>query len=349
MAERWQQWMPFHIDRFRGSPDVRAMHPAAQMGYLYLLASAWQTEDCTVSADDLDLAADSCLGDELWEKYKARILRKFEEVSEGRLRNQTAYEEWKGARNKFESKILTPEEQEDLRQKRSAAGKAGNEKRWGNRKFATEESQTIATCDEEPSKPIANDRLTLTGTLTSTGTKTKNKEPKNPAIAVVIPLPVWLDKDAWEAYLDMRRKKRCSPTPRAIELIFKKLEGYEAKGLSSTDALNNSTESSYQGIFEPKTGGTNGTGKRTKSDANYAAFQQVMGTEEGPQTIDSRSLDNPRGDTERRSQQADHSGGVHRGDDAGEPSAVHPGVQPRARNVQVLPEPGRAARLLFPA
>ena len=96
------------------------------------------------------------------------------------------------------------------------------------------------------------------------------------------------------------------------------------------------------------TGGSHAE-NNTKSDANYAAFQQVMGTPQGPQTIDSRSLDNPRGDTERRSQQANHSGGIHRGADAGEPSAVHPGVQPRARNVQVLPESGRAARLLFPA
>lgn len=65
MSARWQQWVPFHIDRFMGSASVRAMERTCRWGYWMLLCRAWQSEDCTVSADPLDLAQDSDLGDDL--------------------------------------------------------------------------------------------------------------------------------------------------------------------------------------------------------------------------------------------------------------------------------------------
>lgn len=179
MAERWQQWMPFHIDKFRGSPEVQAMHPAGRMGYLYLLASAWQTDDCTISADPMDLATESGLGDEFWALYGPRILRKFDAVDGGRLRNTVVFEEWSETKRVWEEKQMTPEERSELAIKRRAAGIAGNEKRWSmHRKMkqvATTESQNIATCDEPDGKVIANDRLTGTGT----GTTTKPQKQKH--------------------------------------------------------------------------------------------------------------------------------------------------------------------------
>ena len=103
MAERWQQWMPFHIDRFRGSQEVQAMHPAARCGYLYLLASAWQSPDCMLSADAIDLATTSGLGDELWSVHGPRILRKFVQIGE-RLRNEVLFAEWDEARKVYEKR-----------------------------------------------------------------------------------------------------------------------------------------------------------------------------------------------------------------------------------------------------
>ena len=105
LSAKWQQWMPLHIDRFLGSPAVQAMSPAAQMGYLRLLMASWQSEDCTISSDPLDLAETSGLGDDLWEKCGARILRKFFPVSgNGRLRNSVCYEEWREAKRIFEAR-----------------------------------------------------------------------------------------------------------------------------------------------------------------------------------------------------------------------------------------------------
>lgn len=104
MPAKWQQWMPFRIDAFKGSPAVQAMHPSARIGYLYLLSCAWQTDDCTVSADSLDLAENSGLGDELWAIHGPRIIRKFDVVDGNRLRNETCYEEWLEAKRIFDAR-----------------------------------------------------------------------------------------------------------------------------------------------------------------------------------------------------------------------------------------------------
>lgn len=150
--------MPFHVDRFFGSSAVQAMCPAARMGYLSLLARGqWQSEDGTVSADTLDLAEKSGLGDELWALYGPRILRNFQPVGD-RLRNQVNFEEWEAAKTIFEKNHPTPEQ---LSEKRSSAGRKGNEVRWGNRKpipNAIESSQI-------------GPKTSHTGTGTGTGTQ----------------------------------------------------------------------------------------------------------------------------------------------------------------------------------
>ena len=103
MVAKWQQWMPFYIDAFMGSPAVQAMHPTARIGYLCLLARAWQTEDCTIPADDdLTLSDMSSIGDELWKVHRDRILKKFDPVDgSAKLRNAVLYEKCKDARRIF--------------------------------------------------------------------------------------------------------------------------------------------------------------------------------------------------------------------------------------------------------
>lgn len=139
--------MPFHIDRWRGSPDVRAMHPAARMGYLELLCSCWQSSDCSISDDAIDLATNSGLGDELWVLYGARILRKFVLV-DGRYRNEVLFEEWSEALRVY--------------QKRKSGAVRTNSSRTANE----ERTDTERPADTE------------TRTETSTSTKTKAKKQK---------------------------------------------------------------------------------------------------------------------------------------------------------------------------
>ena len=145
MAERWQQWMPLHIDRLRGSVHVQAMPPEARIGYLYLLASAWQSEDCSLSDDDEELRVQSGLSEEEWREHSAKILRRFTKREDGRLVNAVLLAEWKIAEEKFKTN-----------QARAAAT---------NRKRATNAGRT-------PDERGAH-ALTGTGTLTGTSTETE--------------------------------------------------------------------------------------------------------------------------------------------------------------------------------
>lgn len=155
MAARWQQWMPFHIDRFRGSPDVQAMHPAARIGYLYLLAAAWQSDDCTISSDPLDLASASGLGDELWAQYGKRILKKFRSDGQGKLKNFVLDEEWKEAKRIFEARV--------------SAAKSTNASRSPHADRTVTDGIAARSAD------------TITGTYTETNTKAKSSRGKREA------------------------------------------------------------------------------------------------------------------------------------------------------------------------
>lgn len=105
MPAKWQRWMPMEIDALRASPAVQAMHPSARAGYIWLLLDSWQTDDCTIPSDQLDLAEKSGLGDELWAIHGPRILRKFDPVDgTDRLRNQVCYEKWLDAKRIFEAR-----------------------------------------------------------------------------------------------------------------------------------------------------------------------------------------------------------------------------------------------------
>jgi hypothetical protein len=104
LAAKWQQWMPFHINRFKASPAVQAMHPAARMGYWYLLTCAWESDDCTIPSDPLELAEKSGLGDELWNQHSVRVLRNFDVLPCGKLQNKVCFEEWSKAKFVFEAR-----------------------------------------------------------------------------------------------------------------------------------------------------------------------------------------------------------------------------------------------------
>lgn len=189
MPAKWQQWMPFNIDAFKSSPAVRAMHPSARSGYLYLLAYAWQTDDCTLPQDQMDLAEISEIGDELWDQHGARIMRKFQLLESGRYQNATLFEEWDKARRIFAKNHASPEE---VSRKRSEAGQKGNKVRWKNRK----PSQTDNNCDRIDSQ--TDSKSSLTGTGTGTGTETEvqdiplTREPE-PETAANPPSPAFVE------------------------------------------------------------------------------------------------------------------------------------------------------------
>lgn len=64
--------------------------------------------------------------------------------------------------------------------------------------------------------------------------------------------PDWLDREAWAAFLEMRRKKHKPMTPRAQKIIWGKLEAWRAKGHDPTHILDRSTENAWTTLYEPK-------------------------------------------------------------------------------------------------
>lgn len=88
----------------------------------------------------------------------------------------------------YNKRILSDlEERDEVSQKRSEAGKLGNQKRWGenrkcdnlrsqnNRKSIANESQTSETCDEEK---IANDRFSISSSISVSDSNLKEKNYK---------------------------------------------------------------------------------------------------------------------------------------------------------------------------
>jgi hypothetical protein len=101
-------------------------------------------------------------------------------------------------------------------------------------------------------------------------------------------LPQWLPQDAWIAFIQMRKAIRKPLTEYAKKLAIKKLEQLKAEGNSPEEVLNQSILNDWQGLFEVKKSGGNGSGKPAweKPDlgacAETAAFIRKIGSKASP-------------------------------------------------------------------
>jgi hypothetical protein len=66
------------------------------------------------------------------------------------------------------------------------------------------------------------------------------------------PLPAWLPLEAWNAFLEMRKKKRCPLTQYAVKLAIKRLAEFREQGDDPKAVLEQSVLNGYQGLFEIK-------------------------------------------------------------------------------------------------
>lgn len=69
-----------------------------------------------------------------------------------------------------------------------------------------------------------------------------------------VPLPNWIDIIAWNAWLEVRKKKKAVPTPRAIELAVSTLSKLKEEGQNPTDVINQSVLNNWTGLFPIKRG-----------------------------------------------------------------------------------------------
>ncbi len=123
---------------------------------------------------------------------------------------------------------------------------------------------------ELPLKPIIMENKEITtvekGITTEENTQSKVKQSKVKNTII----PEWIDKGTWEAFLEMRKKKR-QPliTNRAIELTIKALEKLKTEGHNPNEVLNQSIMRNYTGVF-PVKGGQDGTYRGNFEEAKGA-------------------------------------------------------------------------------
>lgn len=65
----------------------------------------------------------------------------------------------------------------------------------------------------------------------------------------MIPIPDWIPNEAWQGYLDMRKKIRKPMTERAVALAINTLEKLRQQGQDIGAVLDQSTLNSWQGLF----------------------------------------------------------------------------------------------------
>lgn len=99
----------------------------------------------------------------------------------------------------------------------------------------------------------------------------RSEDKPAPKSKAVDPLPDWLDREAWSAFLEMRRKKRKPMTPRAQTLIFGKLDKWRAKGHDPTAILDASTVNAWTDLYESKDE-ANGRSERAPKQSAHAKF-----------------------------------------------------------------------------
>ena len=124
-----------------------------------------------------------------------------------------------------------------MKRAKQAIASAENGKLGGRPK----KKQKVANASKSKQK-IAN--------LADSDSKSKN-ESKND-------LPIFINKNLFNGFVEMRKKIKKPLTEHAKELLIKKLTEFENKQAGfANKALENSIESSWQGVFEPKIVNTN--------------------------------------------------------------------------------------------
>jgi hypothetical protein len=65
-------------------------------------------------------------------------------------------------------------------------------------------------------------------------------------------LPDWIDQALWNDFMEVRKKKEATNTPRAKTSLVRQLEKLRIAGHDPTDVIENSIRNSWKDVFEPK-------------------------------------------------------------------------------------------------
>lgn len=237
-------YMPmFWGDYFRDTHQLTTLEHGA---YLLLIGSYWSLGG-PLPDDDRKLAKLTKLSADEWKEMRLE-LEPFFEVGGGVWRQPRIDREL--------TKAFTRHEQAKDAARRSAEVRAGRKK--GEDQGDGERSLGGGSTGAKPTK---------------TKTKSTKVDANASTNAGASALPDWLPMEEWSAYLDMRKRIRKVPTPRAIELLVIELEKLKAQGHTPAAVLDQSTMNNWTGVFpvkgprgsQPKTG----VNRRTFDDVDY--------------------------------------------------------------------------------
>jgi len=92
--------------------------------------------------------------------------------------------------------------------------------------------------------------------------------------ASMTPFPEWLPPDAWQGYVDMRKKIRKPLTDRAIALAISTLDKLRAEGYEPGAVLDQSVLNGWQGLFAIREERRNTTPQGQQQRAKFAALSK---------------------------------------------------------------------------
>jgi hypothetical protein len=136
---------------------------------------------------------------------------------------------------------------------------------WNKRQFKSDDAYSRVKkyrASQTGMKRFRNVSVTAPDTDTDTDTDKPPISPKGGKKKMVFALPGWIKAETWEAYREMRQRKRAPLTDRASSLIVKELEKLKVQGNPPEEVLNQSIMKSWTGVF-PLSRGGDGDGRRT--------------------------------------------------------------------------------------
>jgi hypothetical protein len=107
---------------------------------------------------------------------------------------------------------------------------------------------------------------------------------KQRVLPLQISLPPYIDQEAWDGFVEMRKKMKWVLTDRAVTIVLNKLQDIAARGGDPNAALDQTVERCYRGVFEVAAiskGATNGQRlQETRAERNVREATELMDRKE---------------------------------------------------------------------
>lgn len=142
--------------------------------------------------------------------------------------------------------------------KNNALGQAGLKHLREEREEEEESTSSLRSEDGAAQTPLSAQQEICGQTILDGRLPRKAKPSQRSGVA----LPDWVPADAWNGFVEMRKRLRKPLTDRAVSGILKKLDELRARGSPPGAVLDQSTERCWTGVFELKQdygNGGNGT------------------------------------------------------------------------------------------